>query len=94
MFCSSESGLLISKDYGTTTAALNSAVIGTIRAEPQRPERPKFQGETAGPEISVVNHGGVYTPLSPRGPVFVQSTACLRTDSCNCGHSRRFYEML
>lgn len=71
-----------------------SAVIGALRAKPQRLGLHRLQGKTAGAEISSINHGGVYTPLSLRGPVFIQSAACVRTDSCKCGHSQRFYEML
>lgn len=59
------------------TAALytHSAVIGTVRAKPQRLGLRRLQGKTAGPEISSINHGGVYTALSLRGPVFIQSAA-------------------
>lgn len=73
---------------------LVSAVSGTIRAKPRRLGLHRLQGKTAGPEISSINHGGVYTPLSLRGPVFIQSAACVHTDSCKCGHSQGFYEML
>lgn len=78
-----------------TTAALytHSAVIGTIRAKPPRLGLRRLQGKTAGPEISAINRGGVYTALSLRGPVFIQSTACVRADSCKCGHSQRLYEL-
>lgn len=74
-----------------TTAAFytHSAVTGTIRPKPQRLRVRSLQGKTAGPEISGINHGGVYTALSLRGPVFIQSTARVRADSCKCGHSKR-----
>lgn len=39
----------------------------------------RLQGKTAGPEISAINHGGVYTALSLRGPVFIQGRpACVQ----------------
>lgn len=72
----------------------HSAVTGTMREKPQRLGLSRLQGKTAGSEISAINHGGVYTALSLRGPVFIQSTACVRADSCKCGHSQRLYELL